>query len=279
LGIVTGSGDIEALKRIDTSTPEETIGAALEWMLNKSSKVGGLAALGIASFGPISLDRASPDYGFITRTTKSGWSHTSFAPVFADAFGVPVGFNTDVNGAALAEHRWGAARGTTLSVYVTIGTGIGGGTIVDGCILQGLSHPEMGHIRLPRHPLDTEFQGVCPFHDDCLEGLASGPAIKARWGSSLSEIPDTHPAHEIIAWYLAQMVFTLQAIMEPARIILGGGVMETPGLINRIQRAAELLGGGYFRGRVDQVIVRPALGDKAGLLGALALAQDALAKQ
>jgi fructokinase len=279
LGIVTGSGDIEALKRIDTSTPEETIGAALEWMLNKSSKVGGLAALGIASFGPVSLDRSSPDYGFITRTTKSGWSHTSFAPVFADAFGVPVGFNTDVNGAALAEHRWGAARGTTLSVYVTIGTGIGGGAIVDGCILKGLSHPEMGHIRLPRHPLDTEFQGVCPFHDDCLEGLASGPAIKARWGSSLSEIPDTHPAHEIIAWYLAQMVFTLQAIMEPARITLGGGVMETPGLINRIQRAAELLGGGYFRGRVDKVIVRPALGDKAGLLGALALAQDALAKQ
>ncbi len=279
LGIATASGDIEALQRIDTTTPDKTISAALEWMRSESSKVGGLTAIGIASFGPISLDHASSDYGFITHTTKSGWSHTSFAPVFADAFGVPVGFNTDVNGAALAEHRWGAAKGTVLSVYVTIGTGIGGGAIVDGHILQGLSHPEMGHIRLPRHPLDVEFHGVCPFHGDCLEGLASGPAIKARWGCSLSEIPDTHPAHEIIAWYLAQLVFTLQAIMEPARIVLGGGVMATPGLINRIRREAERLGKSYFQGRAKEIIVLPALGDKAGLLGALALAQDALEKR
>jgi fructokinase len=279
LGIVTGSGEIKATLRIDTTTPNETIGAALKWMRNESRKVGGLNAIGIASFGPVSLDRASPDFGFITRTTKSGWSHTSFAPLFTDAFGVPVGFNTDVNGAALAEHRWGAAKGTSLSVYLTIGTGIGGGAIVDGRILQGLSHPEMGHIHLPRHPMDTGFEGVCPFHGDCLEGLASGPAIKARWGCSLSEMPDTHPAHEIIAWYLSQLVFTLQAIMEPARIVLGGGVMATPGLIDRIQRGAELLGGGYCKGQVKEVIVLPALGDKAGLLGALALAQDALDKR
>ena len=248
-------------------------------MRSESDKAGGLAAIGIASFGPVSLDRTSSDYGFITRTTKSGWSNTSFAPVFAEAFGVPIGFDTDVNGAALAEHRWGAAKGTASSVYLTIGTGIGGGAIVDNHILQGLSHPEMGHIRVPRHPLDAEFQGICTFHGDCLEGLASGPAIKARWRCALSDLPNAHPAHKIIAWYLAQLVFTLQAIMEPARIILGGGVMQTSGLIDRIRHETELLDGNYFQHRAKEVIVLPGLGDKAGLLGGLALAQDAFEKR
>ena len=279
LGIVSGSGDIEAMRRIETTTPFETIGAALDWMHAESARVGGLAAIGIASFGPVSLNPAAPDYGFITGTTKPGWSGTSFAPIFADAFGVPVGFDTDVNGAALAEYRWGAGRGTPISVYLTIGTGIGGGAIIQGHPLHGLSHPEMGHIRPPRHPLDIEFAGICPFHGDCVEGLASGPAIMARWGHNLSDLPDNHPAHEMIAWYIAQMVSTLQSIMEPARIILGGGVMATAGLIERIQRETELLGGGFFRGRAREMIVPPGLGDRAGLLGALALAQDALARR
>lgn len=279
LGIVSGSGDIDAIHRIDTTAPYETINAALEWMRGESNRVGRLAAIGIASFGPVSLDPAAADYGFITATTKPNWSQTSFAPVFADAFGIPVGFDTDVNGAALAEYRWGASKGASISVYVTIGTGIGGGAIIHGHPLHGLSHPEMGHIRPPRHPLDIEFRGICPFHADCIEGLASGPAIKARWGHTLSDLPQDHPAHEIIAWYLAQMVTTLQSIMAPEKIVLGGGVMLTPGLIDRIRRETDLLGGSYFRGRASDIIVAPGLGNRAGLLGALALAQDALANR
>lgn len=279
LGILTGSGKIEALHRIETTTPAETIGAALAWMAAQSDRVGGLAAIGIASFGPVSLDPGAPDYGHITAKTKPSWSGTSFAPVFADRFGVPVGFDTDVNGAALAEYRWGASQGTSVSVYVTVGTGIGGGAIIRGRPHRGLSHPEMGHIRPPRHPLDPAFEGICSFHRDCLEGLASGPAIKARWGQTLSEMPNDHPAHDIIAWYLAQMIVTLRAVIDPARIVLGGGVMETPGLLARIRREADLLGSGYFHGRSSDIVVAPALGDKAGLLGGLALAQDALASR
>lgn len=277
LGILTGAGEIEALHRIETTTPAETIGGALDWMSAQCDRVGGLAAIGIASFGPVSLDPDAPDFGHITATTKPGWSGTSFARVFADRFGVPIGFDTDVNGAALAEYRWGASQGSSVSAYVTVGTGIGGGAIIQGRPHKGLNHPEMGHIRPPRHRLDPSFEGVCSFHGDCLEGLASGPAIKARWGQMLSDLPDGHPAHEIVAWYLAHMVVTLQAVMEPARIVLGGGVMATPGLLARIRREADLLGGGFFRGRASEIVVAPALGDKAGLLGGLALAQDALA--
>lgn len=277
LGILTASREIEALHRIDTTTPAETIGATLDWMAAQRDRLGGLEAIGIASFGPVSLDPDAPDFGFITSTTKPGWSGTSFARVFADRFGVPVGFDTDVNGAALAEYRWGASQGTSVSAYITVGTGIGGGVIVKGRPLKGLSHPEMGHIHLPRHPLDLSFEGICSFHRDCLEGLASGPAIKARWGKMLSELPQDHSAHTIIAWYLAQLVVTLQAVMEPARIVLGGGVLATPGLLARVVREADLLGNEYFRGRASDIVVAPALGDKAGLLGGLALAQDALA--
>lgn len=275
LGIAGGPDDIRSTHRIDTTQPGETIGAALAWMQAEQDRLGPLAAIGIASFGPVQLDRAAPDWGSITETTKPGWSRTPFAKRFADAFGVPVGFDTDVNGAALGEHRWGAAQGQASAVYVTIGTGVGGGAIVDGKILHGISHPEMGHFHLPRHPADIDFKGTCPFHGDCLEGLAAGPAVKARWGASLSELPTDHEAHAIIAWYLAQLVMTLQSLMMPARIILGGGVMNTSALLDRIRSEATRLGGRYFPGDINEIVVAPGLGDKAGLLGALALAQDA----
>jgi fructokinase len=277
LGIAAGPEDVRATVRIDTTTPDETIGAALDWFGQTGKPLGGLTAFGIASFGPVELDRQKSDWGHITATTKPGWSHTSFAPRFAEAFKVPVGFDTDVNGAALAEYRWGAAKGQDVAVYVTVGTGIGGGATVRGTTLRGLSHPEMGHLRLPRHPADLDFAGVCPFHGDCLEGLASGPAIIARWGKSLSELPQDHPAHDIIAHYIATFATTLQSIMEPGRIVLGGGVMATPGLIERVREQAGKLGGSYFRGNASELVVRPVLGDHAGLLGALALAQDASA--
>ncbi|MEY2926319.1 MAG: hypothetical protein RL367_796, partial [Pseudomonadota bacterium] len=203
-GIVSGDGAIVETARFDTTTPDQTLGATIAWLQAAAARHGGIDAAGIASFGPLELDRSAANWGHITATTKPGWSHTDFAARVARELGVAVGFDTDVNGAALAEARWGAAQGQRVSVYVTVGTGIGGGAIVDGKPLCGLSHPEMGHIRPARHPADAGFAGVCPFHGDCLEGLASGPAIIARWGASLSNLPADHPGHAIIAWYLAQ---------------------------------------------------------------------------
>lgn len=277
VGIAASPSDIRETARFDTISPDETIGAAIAWLRDRQVTHGRLHAVGIASFGPLELDRDAPDWGYITATTKPGWSHCSFGDRVAVELGLPVGFDTDVNGAALAEARWGAGQGQAVSAYITIGTGIGGGAIIDGKPLHGLSHPEMGHIGPQRHPDDLDFAGICPFHGDCLEGLASGPAIKARWGVSLSELPTDHMGHEIIAWYVAQLVTTLQSVMEPGRVILGGGVMATPMLIDRVRHQAAELGGGYFRGKADEIIVPPALADKAGLLGGLALAQDMLA--
>ncbi len=277
VGVAAAPDDVRETVTIPTTTPDETIGAAVSWLQEASARHGALASIGIASFGPLELDRAAPNWGSITATTKPGWSNTDFAQRIARTFGVPVGFDTDVNGAALAEARWGASKNQRISVYVTIGTGIGGGAVVNGAALQGLSHPEMGHFRPRRHPDDIDFAGVCPFHGDCLEGLSSGPAIKARWGKSLSELPGDHPAHEIVAWYLAELVATLQSMMEPGRIILAGGVMNTPGLLQRVQDQSERLASSYFRGKAREIVVSPGLGDRAGLLGGLALAMDALA--
>lgn len=265
---------ITATHRISTTQPGETLAAARLWFASQVADHGPLDAIGIASFGPLELDRASPDWGHVTRTTKPGWDHADLAGPLIVAHQCPVGFDTDVNGAARAESLWGAGAGQRIALYLTIGTGVGGGAMIDGAPLHGLTHPEMGHIRLARHPDDHDFAGICRFHGDCLEGLASGPAIKARWGASLSELGADHPGHTMIAWYLAQACCTFQAIMEPGAIILGGGVMGTPGLLARVREAAVTQGGGYFVGDPRQVIVAPGLGDHAGLLGALALAMD-----
>jgi fructokinase len=272
----TGPDDIIETARIDTTTPEDTLSATINWLRDTAAHHGKLTAVGIASFGPVELDRASPHWGYITNTPKAGWANTNIAGRVRDALGVPVGFDTDVNGAALAESRWGAGRGHKICVYVTIGTGIGGGAMVDGKVLHGISHPEMGHMRVARHAEDQVFAGTCPKHGDCLEGLASGPAIKARWGASLSQLPSDHPAQAVVAYYLAQLVMNLQAMMEPGCIILGGGVTATPALLARIRTEAMRLGAGYFHGNALDVVVAPGLGDQAGLLGGLALAMDAL---
>lgn len=269
LGVATDKNNIEATMRIDTTTPEETIDAMLDWFREQDA----LDAIGVASFGPLELDRSSPNWGHIGQTPKLHWSGADIAGPLQRAFDCPIAIDTDVNGAALAEYHWGAGQGQKSMLYFTIGTGVGGGAIVNGQILSGLSHPEMGHICLPRHPDDLAFAGNCPFHGACLEGLASGPAIQARWGMSLSQLPVDHPAHNIIAFYIAQTVVTMQAIFAPGRIIFGGGVMGTQGLIDRVKQQAGTLGGGYFRGDPNEIIVPPGLGDKAGLLGALALAQ------
>ncbi len=267
LGIAEAHDAVLTTTRIPTTNPEDTIAAVIEWF--KAN--GPVDAIGIASFGPVDPDPASPRWGFITETTKPGWSGTDFAGRIGRAFDVPVGFDTDVNGAALAESRWGAAQGDDVAVYLTVGTGIGGGAIINGVPVHGAQHPEMGHILPRRHPDDLDFPGVCPFHGDCFEGLVSGPAIKARWGASLSELPTVHPAHKIVAWYLGQLAMAVQAVLSPRRILFGGGVMATPGLLEAMRSEALRLAKDY----VTIIIEPPALGDQAGLLGGLALAQAA----
>jgi fructokinase len=270
LGVANAAGEIRARERVPTTTPDETLGAAIAWFRAQDLQA---AAIGIACFGPLELDPAAPDFGHVTRTVKPNWSGADVAGPFAAAFGCPVGIETDVNGAALAESRWGAGKGIGSLLYVTIGTGVGGGFISDGRLLRGASHPEMGHIRLPRHPADRDFAGSCSFH--CLEGLVAGPAIAARWGASLSELDPDHPAHEIVAWYLGQAVVTWQAMLQPGRIVLGGGVMSTLGLRDSVRQAAATAGGGYFAGDPREIVVAPGLGTDSGLLGALAVAQQA----
>ena len=274
LGLARADGTLVDQARIDTMRPDETIPAAIAWLRHATLLHGAPKAVGIASFGPLSLDRASLDWGSITRTTKPHWDHVSVAPPFAEAFGCPVGFDTDVNGAALAESRWGAAQDHIVSVYVTIGTGIGGGAVIDGRALHGRGHPEMGHFHPPRHPADRDFAGICPFHGDCYEGLASGPAIAARWGTSLSQLPHDHVAHDVIAHYLAHLAVALQAVLSPGIIVMGGGVSATPGLIDRARRLTNVMAKSYFDD-APIAIALPGLGDRAGLLGALALALDA----
>ena len=271
LGIADADGAIGAVERIDTRKPEETLGEAIAWFAAQPQK---LAAIGIATFGPIDLDTASPTWGHIKLTAKPYWTGTDMVGPFAREFACPVGIATDVDGAALAEARWGAGRGAVSTLYVTVGTGIGGGLVTEHGLLHGLSHPEMGHIAMPRHPDDREFAGICRIHHYCFEGLACGPAIKARWGASLSELPADHRAHAIVAWYLGRAVATYQAIMEPGCIVLGGGVMATPGLIERVRVEAVAANAGYFTGDPMTIVVPPGLGTRSGLTGALALAQD-----
>ncbi|MCE7795704.1 ROK family protein [Sphingobium sufflavum] len=273
LGIASGAGAVLDSLTIPTTLPDETIGAAVAWLDRAARPYGALSAIGIASFGPAGIDRGGADWGRITATPKPGWRDCDMAGPFARALNLPIGFDTDVNAAALAEHRWGAAQGERVAAYVTLGTGIGGGVVIDGRPLHGRTHPEMGHVRVRRDPADGDFGGICPFHGDCLEGLASGPAILARWGVSLSDLPADHPGPAIIAGYVAQLCIALEAMMAPGRIVIGGGVAKTPGLLARIRAAAEGLAGGYFPGFDGARIVAPGLGERSGLLGALVLAE------
>ena len=272
LGVADASGTIVARHRLPTTAPEETLGQAVAWFAARGLS---FAAFGLASFGPLNLDRSDPGWGRVTHTVKPGWSGADLVSPFARTFACPVGLETDVNGAALAEAKWGAGKGQSSLLYLTVGTGVGGGYITGGRLLQGVTHPEMGHIAVPRHPADTTFAGTCPFHGDCLEGLVAGPAVIARWGANLSELPPDHPGADIVAWYLAQALVTYRAILAPARIVLGGGVMDTPGLIERVVAHAAEHCADYFPGDLAQIVTRPGLGANSGLLGAYAIAREA----
>jgi fructokinase len=236
-------------------------------------------ALGVASFGPIDLDPASPTFGYITTTPKVGWRFTDVVGALRSALGVPVGWETDVTGAALGEHRWGAGRDVPNLVYLTVGTGIGGGALVDGRPVHGLLHPEMGHLLVP--PLDGDtFAGICPYHGRCLEGLASGPALHRRLGRPPEEVPPDDPVWELEASYLAAGIHQIVHVLSPQRVIVGGGVAGAPGLLQRVRRHVVRLNQGYLAQAavgeaIDSYIVPPGLGERAGVLGALELARRA----
>jgi fructokinase len=259
---------------IPTGHPAETIPLVLEAFRGRP-----IVAAGIASFGPLDLDPASPAYGSITSTPKAGWRNADLRGALRRELGVPVAIDTDVNGAALAEALYGAGNGVDSLVYVTVGAGIGGGAISSGRTIHGLTHPEMGHITVRRHA-DDRFEGSCPYHGDCLEGLASGTALEARTGVEPALLPAGHPAWEFVSSYLAQLVANLVFILSPKRIILGGGVMRRDGVIERVRAHAATALAGYVErpqvaGDLADFLVRPALGDRSGLVGALELARQA----
>jgi fructokinase len=273
-----GPDDVVAEGRIATSTPQATLSETVQFFRTESARVGTLAAIGVGSFGPVDLHEASPTWGCITTTPKPGWEHTDVAGRLKRDLGVPVAFDTDVNAAALGEARWGAARGLDSFVYLTVGTGIGGGGLVGGRPMRGLVHPEMGHLLLPRDRAADPFPGTCPFHGDCLEGLASGPALLARWGQPAESLPEGHPAWPLEAHYLALAVVNLVCTLSPQRIILGGGVMDQGHLFPLIRHEVVTLLNGYLRAGeildgIDSYIVAPGLGSRSGRLGALAMAE------
>ena len=260
--------------RFPTTTPDETINRAIAFFREQPR----VAAVGIASFGPIDLHSDSSTFGYITTTPKPGWRNTDLVGALRRALGVPVGFDTDVNAAALGEQRWGAARGLDTFIYLTIGTGIGGGGLASGKLLHGLIHPEMGHIYPPHDRARDPFPGVCPYHGDCLEGLASGPAMEKRWGQRAETLPADHPAWELEAHYLALALVNYVCILSPQRIILGGGVMEQSQLFPLVRREMQQLLDGYVQSPaiiedIDAYIVPPELGKRAGVLGAIALGE------
>jgi fructokinase len=272
----TGPSDVRGMTTIPTTAPDETIARAVEFFAAN----GVVEAVGVGSFGPIDLRRSSRSFGFITTTPKPGWAQTDVAGRLEESLDVPVAFDTDVNAAALGEQRWGAAVGLGSFCYVTVGTGIGGGVVVNGRIVHGLLHPELGHMRIPHDRVADPFPGCCPYHGDCLEGLASGEAMRQRWRKDARELTDDAP-WQLEAQYVALGLVNVICALSPERIILGGGVMQQPTLLSRVQERLRGLLAGYFdapelKDAIGDFVVRPGLGDRAGVLGAIALAQGAV---
>jgi len=269
--------NLHAIERIPTTTPAETIARTIDYF-RRISATEPLTAIGIASFGPVDPNPRSKTYGYITSTPKPGWMNVNLAGEISGALNLPVAFDTDVNGAAMAEARWGAAQGLDTFIYLTIGTGFGGGGMANGKPMHGLLHPEMGHIRIPHDRKTDPFPGTCPFHGDCLEGLAAGPAIEQRWGQRGETLPIDHPAWNLEAHYLSLGLMNHILMLSPQRIIIGGGVMAQSQLFPLVREKVVAQLNGYIDmpqivQHIDTYIVPPALGNQAGVLGAIALAQ------
>ena len=262
--------------RIPTTTPTETLEQVIRFFEEQPADRW-VSAVGIGSFGPLELDTTSRDYGKIKKTPKSGWEDTNILAWISEGLQVPAAIDTDVNAAALGEYLWGWEQQFDPLLYLTIGTGIGGGCIVEGHPIHGLSHPEMGHLMIPHNQVKDPFAGCCPFHQDCLEGLAAGPAIQERWGKPGEELPGNHPAWELEAGYIATALVNLILSLSPKKIILGGGVMQQEALFPRIRvRVKERLRGYLQATEIldteSEFIAPPALGNRSGVLGAVALA-------
>jgi len=269
-GVGDKDGNIFERVTIPTTTPDETLEQVHSFFQNKK-----ISALGVGSFGPVDLDRSSSTYGYITSTPKRHWNHVNLIGELKKHFSIPIGFDTDVNAAALGESLWGAAKGLDSCIYITVGTGIGVGALVEGKLIHGLTHPEMGHILVRRHVEDA-YQGNCSYHGDCLEGLAAGPAIEKRWGKKAYELSNEKKVWEMEAYYLAQAITQYILILSPKRIILGGGVMKQEQLFPLILTHVQSNIGNYIQHeqimeRIEEYIVPPNLGDNAGLAGAIGL--------
>lgn len=275
LAVGNENGEIAKQVSIPTKTPEETMPAIIEYF--KENKV---EAIGVACFGPVCLDKKSAKYGYITSTPKLAWKDYDIVGALKKEFDIPIGFDTDVNGSCLGEATYGAAKGLDNVVYITIGTGIGAGILVEGKLLHGNLHPEAGHILLRRHP-DDRYEGRCPYHKDCFEGLASGPAIKDRWKSDPKELSDNDIVWNIEAFYIAQALSTYILTLAPQKIILGGGVMHQDKLFPIIRRYAVEMINGYICTKemedMDNYIVPAGLGDNQGIIGCLELAKSEMA--
>ena len=282
--IARGPDDTLAEITLPTTSPLETMERVVDFFLSQERLHGEIDALGIATFGPIDPNPQSETFGFISATPKPGWANFDLVGSLRKEFNIPIGFDTDVNGAALGEWRWGAAQGLDTFIYLTIGTGIGGGGMVNGKLIHGLIHPEMGHIRIPHDTVADPFPGVCPFHENCFEGLANGPAIEARWGQPGESLPEDHPAWELEANYLALALVNYICCLSPQRIIIGGGVMQRTKLYPIVRRRVQQILNNYIQADqilldIDQYIVPPALGKRSGVLGAIALAIQAKKNQ
>jgi fructokinase len=275
--IGTGPEDLQNEVRFETTSPKETINRTLEYFKEQNLKEK-LQAIGIGSFGPVELNMDSSNYGFITFTPKPGWSNINIYGLIKEELKIPVGFNTDVNAAALGEYEWGAGQGLNNFIYLTIGTGIGGGVIINGRLLHGLQHPEMGHICIPQDIKDDPYEGNCPFHKNCFEGLASGPAMKNRWGKSPEDLNKNHKAWDLEVQYISLALTNYICTLSPERIIIGGGIMEQKKLLPLILTSVKKMLNNYIHmeeitDNIEEYIVLPSLGKEAGILGALVLAK------
>ncbi|MFV3130852.1 ROK family protein [Niveispirillum sp. KHB5.9] len=267
----TGPDDLGDPVRIATTDPVATMQAVADAL----ELLWPFDAIGIASFGPLCLDPDDADGLRITATPKPGWSQTRLAAPLAERFGVPVRLDTDVNGAALGEGRWGAAQGLRDFAYITVGTGVGVGLVVNGAPVHGLLHPEAGHLLVRRDPVRDPYGGHCPFHGDCLEGLACGPAIAARVGRPAEELDDAHPVWPLVGDYIGQLCASLMLVTAPRRIILGGGVGQRPGVRAAAEAAMRIYLAGYLQSPAFErdIVVPPGLGSLSGVLGAITIAR------
>lgn len=271
--VAVSNEDLSIVERVSfpTTTPEETFTHVFNFFDQYE-----LEAIGVGSFGPIDVNPNSATYGYVTSTPKAGWQHTDFVGKLKDRYQVPVGWTTDVNAAALGELNKGAAFGKDSCLYLTVGTGVGGGAVINGEPLEGFGHPEMGHLLVRRHKND-DFSGTCPFHKDCLEGLAAGPAIEKRYGEKAQNLSEEKSVWEVEAYYLAQALMSYTLILSPEKIILGGGVMKQSQLFPLIrEKFSELLNDYVATPELTDYIVPPALEDNAGITGCLILAHRAL---